>query len=43
MDRLKQLLLTINVTYTERMFETEDSIAGLGSEPFVSEIYRFGH
>ena len=36
MDHLKQLLLTINVTYTERTFESEDGIAALGSEPFVS-------
>ena len=38
MDRLKQLLDTINVTYTERIFESEDGIAGLGSEAFVSEL-----
>ena len=38
MDRLKQMLDTINVTYDERMFESEDGIAGLGPEPFVSEF-----
>ena len=37
MDLLKQMLDTINVTYHERMFETKDGIAGLGSEPFVSD------
>ena len=31
------MLDTINVTYHERMFESEDGIAGLGSEPFVSD------
>ena len=39
MSHLKQMLDTINVTYHERMFESEDGIAGLGSEPFVSD-YR---
>ena len=38
MDRLKQMLDTINVNYTERIFETEDGIAGLRPEPYVSEL-----
>ena len=38
MDRLKQLLDTINVTYNETNFETKDGIAGLGPEPFVSGL-----
>ena len=38
MDRLKQMLDTINFNYTERIFESEDGIAGLGPEPFVSEL-----
>ena len=37
MAHLKQLLDTINVTYTEKIFESENGIAGLGTEPFVSE------
>ena len=37
-DRLKQMLDTINVTYNERIFESEDGIAGLGPEAFVSEL-----
>ena len=39
MAHLKQLLDTINVTYTEKIFESENGIAGLGTEPFVSD-YR---
>lgn len=38
MDRLKQMLDTINVTYNETNFETKDGIAGLGPEPFVSGL-----
>ena len=38
MNRLKQMLDTINVTYTERIFESEDGIAGLGPEAFVSAL-----
>ena len=37
MDLVKQMLDAINVTYDERVFESEDGIAGLGSEPFVSD------
>ena len=37
MDRLKQLLDKNNFTYTEKTFESEEDIAGLGSEPFVSD------
>ena len=37
MSHLKQMLDAINVTYHERMFESEDGIAGFGSEPFVSD------
>ena len=36
MDRLKRQLDDINVTYTEKIFETENGIAELGTEPFVS-------
>ena len=39
MDRLKRMLDTINVTYTEKTFESEEDIAGLGPKPFVSD-YR---
>ena len=38
MDRLKQMLDTINVTYNERIFESDNGIAGLGQEPFVSKL-----
>ena len=38
MDRLKQMLDTINVTYDEKKIESEDDIAGLGPEAFVSEL-----
>ena len=38
MDHLKHMLDTINVTYTERIFESEDAIACLGQEPFVGEL-----
>ena len=31
MDRLKEMLDTINVTYDEVIFESERSIAGLGT------------
>ena len=37
MSHLKQMLDTINVTYEERIFESEDGIAGLGPDPFVSD------
>ena len=37
MAHLKQLLDTINVTYTEKIFESENGIAELGPEPFVSK------
>ena len=37
MHRLKQLLDKNNFTYTEKTFESEEDIAGLGSEPFVSD------
>ena len=37
MAHLKQLLDTINVTYAERIFESENGIAELGPEPFVSK------
>ena len=36
MDRLKRKLDDINVTYSEKIFETENSIAEFGTEPFVS-------
>ena len=36
MRHLKGMLDTINVTYEERIFESEDGIAGLGHELFVS-------
>ena len=36
MDRLKIFLDGINYDYTERIFETEEGIAGLGDEPFVA-------
>ena len=39
MDHLKRMLDTINVTYTEKTFESEEDIAGLGPQPFVSD-YR---
>lgn len=34
--RLKELLKRDNITVDERIFETEDGIAGLGDTPFVS-------
>ena len=37
MDLLKQMLDTINVTYDERIFESEVGIADLQPEPFVSD------
>lgn len=37
MDLLKQMLDTINVTYDERIFESEVGIANLQPEPFVSD------
>ena len=39
MGLVKQMLDTINVTYDERIFESEDGITGLQPEPFVSD-YR---
>lgn len=36
MDRLKQLLDAINVTYSERFFGSEEGVAELGSDLFVS-------
>ena len=38
MSHLKQMLDTINVTYEEKIFESEDGIAGLGPDPFVSDL-----
>ena len=35
-DHLKEMLETINVTYIERMFETENGATGLGPQLFVS-------
>ena len=43
MSHLKQMLDTIDVTYNERMFESEDGIAGLGSEPFVSDYITLSY
>ena len=37
-DHLKQMLETINVTYIERMFETESGATGLGPQLFVSSL-----
>ena len=36
MDHLKEMLDTINVTYIEKTFESENGIAELQPEPFVS-------
>ena len=36
MSHLKQMLDTINITYEETTFESEDGIAGLGHKLFVS-------
>ena len=36
MERLKSILTMEGVTYHERLFESEDSITGLGENPFVS-------
>ena len=41
MDRLKLLLDTIDVNYTESIFESEEGIAGLGAEPFDPESRIF--
>ena len=34
--QLKELLKKGNITFDERVFETDVGIAGLGDEPFVS-------
>ena len=34
MNQLKVLLHEIDVTFSERMFESDEGIAGLGPEPF---------
>lgn len=36
MDRLKELLDAINVTYSERFFASDESVTELGSDLFVS-------
>ena len=36
MERLKGLLTQTGVNFTDSIFNTEDSIEGLGSQPFVS-------
>jgi len=36
MNRLKGLLTQAGVNFTDSIFNTEDSIEGLGSQPFVS-------
>ena len=41
MDRLKALLQTINVTYSEKIFESDEGIAGLGDEPFDPDARIF--
>lgn len=38
MIRLQKLLKRDNITYSKRIFETEDGIIGLGAEPFVRKI-----
>ena len=40
-DRLKALLHTINVTYSENIFESDEGIAGLGAEPFDPDARIF--
>ena len=37
MSHLKEMLNNINVTYTEKTFESEDGIASLGPESLVSD------
>jgi len=41
MDRLKNLLMEAEINFTENAFNTEDSIEGLGQEPFVSTFWCF--
>ena len=41
MDRLKAILRTINVTYSENIFESDEGIAGLGPDPFDPEARIF--
>ena len=40
MTRLQKLLKRDNITFNERIFETEDGIAGLGEEPFVRKMNK---
>ena len=42
MDRLKTLLDTVGVTYSERFFGSEEGVAELGGNVFVSS-YRCNH
>ena len=42
MDRLKTLLDAVGVTYSERFFDSEEGVAELGGNVFVS-IYMFNH
>ena len=41
MERLKAQLQSIDVTYSQRAFESSESIAGLGPEPFDPEARIF--
>ena len=40
-DQLKALLQSIGVEYSQRVFETNEGIAGLGPEPFDPEARIF--
>ena len=42
MDRLKTLLNAVGVTYSERVFDSEEGVAELGGNVFVSN-YIFNH
>ena len=40
-ERLKGLLQSIGVEYSQKIFESEEGIAGLGPEPFDPEARIF--
>jgi len=39
MNHLKRDLMEFGVEYTEKVFTSADGIAGLGPEPFVSNVH----
>ncbi len=42
MEKLKELLDAVNVTYSERFFESQEGVAELGDDLFVSNTVKNG-